>query len=349
MSHSCAPAAHELRICVYGAGAIGASLAVRLAHTGVRICVIARGAHGDAMRQHGITLHSGEARMHAQVECPSSARDVRDQDVVIVAVKGPSLPAIARDLPFMLKPDGLLVFAMNGLPWWFCDGLDLGPPSVLQSDLNEALDPHGLLRRGIDKSRVAGCVVSSSNEVVAPGVVLNSTPLRNRLILGRPDGQTDTAIDILVTTLASAGYDASWTPNIREALWLKMLLAVSAGPAAALTGCALDQLVRDPNMLTLMVQVMREAATTGRTLGFHIPDDAGQRLGSYRGVPTRPSMLQDIAAGRVPEIDNSIVAFDLLSRILKIPAPTLHLFCSLMQAKAQNIQGDKPQRGAQLT
>lgn len=318
-------------ICVYGAGAIGGSLAARLAHAGAQVAIVARGVHARAIAERGLTLLSGEQEIQVRVPCVDPAHCDGLFDGVFVAVKSASLPALAPQLGRMLKPNGRLVFAMNGLPWWFPDGL-LMPQSAT---LAQALDPGGLMRRHVDLRQVVGCVVNSSSEVIAPGVILNSTPQRNRLILGRPDGLEDPQLEAIAALLRSAGYEAPSTPSIREALWHKMLLAVAAGPVAALTGSDLGRLAGDADVLALMVQIMQEGALMGRQLGLQVPGDALDRLLFFRGLTTRPSLLQDFEAGRTPEIDNSILAFSLIAGLLKVPSPALNLVAGLIRVKRQ--------------
>jgi 2-dehydropantoate 2-reductase len=320
-----------IQVCIYGAGAIGGSLAVRLARAGVAVCVLARGEHGRAIARNGLTLVSGGQRIQMQVPCIESPDQVRDQDVVFVTVKGPSLAGLATGLAHMVKPHGRIVFAMNGLPWWFCNEL----PQAVPLALGDVLDKDHQLANALDLKQVIACVVNSSNEVTEPGVIYNSTPQRNRMILGKPDGASDPQLDAIVQMFRDAGYDALATPNIRQEIWLKMLLSVTASPISALTGADLDTLARDDQGLALMAQVMREAAAIGRTLGFEMPDDFEQRLAFYRSVPTRPSMLQDFNSGRAPEIDNGILAVDLIARALGAQAPALHTLCTLVRIKAQ--------------
>ena len=162
-----------MKICVYGAGAIGGSLAARLSRAGAQISVVARGAHGRAMREKGVvTLITADGRFSAPVRCVEDPSELPQQDLVIVAVKNPALPGIALPLSKLLRPESRVAFAMNGIPWWFGDGLDVGLPDILI----DSLDPGASIRCALDVKQVLGGVIYSSNEVVEPGVICNSSP-----------------------------------------------------------------------------------------------------------------------------------------------------------------------------
>jgi 2-dehydropantoate 2-reductase len=321
-----------MRICVFGAGAVGGSIAVRLHLAGAEISVVARGAHGQAIRASGLTLDSAGERVVVRVRCVDDPRDLAAHDVVIVAVKGTHLPGIAPSFAAMVQPATRVVFAMNGVPWWFGDGAAI----TLPDPLLERLDPGAHLRRALNSEQIVGAVVYSSNEVIAPGVIRNSTP-RNRIVLGKPGGHSDPVVHALAGLLQRGGYDAICTPAIRQELWIKMLIVVGASPVAALTGCSLQQLVNDDAAFALMTTLMREGTALGRRLGFAIPDDIDARLAYYRDKPARPSMLQDFEAGRAPELDNGILAFCAIAAAAGVAVPVMDAIATLVRMKAHTI------------
>lgn len=319
-----------MKICVYGAGAIGGSIAVRLSRAGADVSVVARGEHGHAIRRSGLTLLSGSDRHCARLPCVEDPAQLPTQDIVVVTVKGPGLPAIAEPLRRMLAPDTRLVFIMNGIPWWFGAGLDTALPDTLL----HMLDPGAVLRRAFPADRIIWGVVYSSNEVIEPGVICNSTP-RNRLCLGRPDGSSDPRLDELVALLTRAGYTAQTTATISQEVWIKMLVVVGASPICALTGGSMEDLIRDAGTRDLVATVMREAAATGRRLGFTIPEDIDTRLAYYGKaiIPVRPSMQQDFEAGREPEIENGILAFRAIAAAVGQAVPVMDVIATLVRAK----------------
>src|SRR5258706_216124 len=299
-----------MNICVYGAGAVGGSIAARLHASGENVSVVARGAHGQAIRDRGLVVLAGDSRIEARVRCVEDPAELDPQDFVIVTLKGTHLQAIAQPLGRMLAAGAHAVFAMNGILWWFADGLPLRPsPQII-----EALDQSGELRRCIPPERIIGAVVNSSNEVIEPGVILNTTPQRNRLTLGSPLGVAQQQIADIAAALARAGYDAPVTSNIRQAIWNKMVLYIGVSTIAALTHSSLDKLVRDPDACATMAGLMREGIAIGRALGFELPDDVENQLAFFRDKPTRPSMLQDFELGRPPELAESVFAFEAIGQ-----------------------------------
>ncbi len=318
-----------LDVCVVGAGAIGGSMAVRIAGAGARVTVVARGAHGQAIRDGGLVLLADDQRLNVRLACFDRPDDVAPQDVAVVAVKAPDLPALASALPALLKPSGRLVFAMNGIPWWFGDGA--GPR--LREDLRAKLDPGGVLARSIHAETIVGAVVQSSNEMVAPGVVRHAGGSRHGMILGRPAGGSDGMLDAFAALLASAGYTTRISDDIRAEIWTKTLLAASAGPVAALTGADLGRLTEDAESFALLTELMQEGVAIGRAFGLVIDEDIEARLDFFCGKAVRPSMLQDVEAGRALEVENGIFAIVRIATTLGIDAPRTHAVAALMRIK----------------
>ena len=324
-----------MNICVYGAGAVGGSIAARLHASGENVSVIARGAHAEAIRERGLTVVTGDSRIDARVRLASDPSELGPQDLVIVTVKGHQLPAIAQPLGRMLDSGAHAVFAMNGILWWFADGLPLGLPAAFA----DALDPGGELRRCIAPDRIIGAVVNSSNEVIEPGMILNTTPQRNRLIIGAAHGASAPAAAAVATVaalFARAGYDAPVTPDIRQALWNKLALYTGVAPMAALTHRDLGTLLADPSAYAMMAGLMRETIAIGRRLGFSYQGEVDTDLGFFRGKATRPSMLQDFELGRAPELAGSILAVEAIAQALDIDAPRIEMVATLLRLKAAN-------------
>jgi 2-dehydropantoate 2-reductase len=327
-----------LDICVYGAGAIGGSIAARLSLVGENLSVIARGPHGAAITANGLTLVVGPERNTVSISCFDTASSVAPQDVVVVAVKGPALPSIAAALPSLIKPGGLLVFAMNGIPWWF----DQGMPVQLPDWLRALIDPDRLLERTLAPQSIVGCVVQSSNEVVSPGVVLNTTPEHNNLIMGKPDGTSDALLERFTARLCAAGYQARLTRHIRDEIWTKTLLASSAGPVAALTGCTLDRLVADPQARSVLATIMHDGTAIGQALGLQVNEDIEARLDFYRGKPVRPSMLHDFEMGRPSEFESSILVFAALASALGMDLPVTQTVAAVLRMKKKSAGAASP-------
>jgi 2-dehydropantoate 2-reductase len=325
------PRRGRVKVCVYGAGAVGGHIAVRLAAAGAEVSTIARGAHGQAIRERGLTLLRGDESLHATLHCVEDPSALPRQDVVIVAVKGPGLPAVAAKLAPLVDAQTRVVFAMNGIPWWFGNGGSIVMPGALV----ETLDPGRRLRDSLLPEQVVGCAVYSSNIVVEPGVIRNGTPQRNRMILGKPDGSSDPRLDAFAELVKSTGILCEITPDIRATLWNKMLLIVSGSPICTLTGLTFGDIVATPDLRALMAAMMREAAALGRVLGFESSDDVDERLDFYKGNALKPSMLQDLEAGRTLELANGISAFRAIAKTLEFPVPALDVVGALVVGLAR--------------
>lgn len=327
-----------MRIAVYGAGAVGGHLAARLAAAGANVGVVARGEHGAAIRARGLALLRGDERVDAKLACSDDPAVLGPQDVVVVAVKGTGLPAIAARLPVLLGRDTRVVFAMNGIPWWFGDGFPVALPAATRA----MLDPGDALRRAVAPERIVGCAVYSGNAIERPGVVRNTTPARNRLVLGKPDGAPDATLDAFASLARKAGLDAVVTPRIREALWTKMQLIVACSAASTLARTPLDGVVADPALRAVVLAMFDETRRLGRALGFELADDAAERIDFYRDKAIKPSMLQDLEAGKALEVDNGIRAFRDIARAVGVPVPTIDVVDALIGALARRVHDDAP-------
>lgn len=331
----------SLNICIYGAGAVGGSIAARLAAAGENVSVLARGAQLEAIRERGLTVLAGPARIEARVRCANDPAQLGPQDLVVVTLKGHQLPAIAEPLGHMVQAGAYVVFAMNGLLWWFADGLPGTLGLRMPKAFTDSLDPGGALRRCIPADCIIGAVVQSANEVVEPGVILNTSPQRNRLVFGAAFGASAQAVKGIAQTFARAGYEAPVTPHIRQEVWRKLVLYLGVSPVAALTHCALDQLVRDPAAHALMASLMHETMTIGAQLGFESTSDVAQQLASFHDQPTRPSLLQDFERGREPELAGSILAVAAIATALGFRAPCIETVATLVRLKAGARRGRK--------
>lgn len=318
-----------MRICVLGAGAVGGVLAVRLRLAGFDVEVVARGEHGRAIRENGLTLIAGETRHTVRLACAADPEAVRPPDLVFVTVKQTQLAPIAGTLRRMMDAGSRIVLAMNGIPWWFARELPL--PSA--GGVMEAIDPGGILGATLPPAHLVSAVVQSSSEVVSPGVVLTTTPKRHRMILGSVSPGAEHTLAGIVGILRRADCDAIGTPDIRTAIWDKMALWVAVAPTAALSGMSLDRLASDDGGFRVMCGVMNEMIALGRRLGFASSADVEGRIGYYRDKPTRPSLLQDVELGREPELAGCLLIFDALATSLDVPAPSLQALATLARLR----------------
>ena len=325
-----------MKIAIFGAGAVGGHLAARLgagaAAAGIEVAAVARGAQLAAIAERGITLWIGEERHHARLRATDRPETLGVQDAVFVALKSSVLPDAAAAIATLAGPDTSVVFAMNGIPWWYlyrCP--DSGVP---RPDLSR-LDPGGVLERAIGLERVIGCMINSPNEVVEPGVIRNSPGTSNRFTLGEPDGTVSRRIEALSAAFGRAGVAAPISTAIRNEIWEKLLRNLSTSPICALTGEPIGVLSRSAELFALAKALMAEGLATARAHGID-PGITVER--AYASAPTtshKSSMLQDFERGRPPEIDGLLTAVQEFARAAGVPTPHLDTATAFVIAKAR--------------
>lgn len=323
-----------MRICVYGAGAIGGHLAAKLAAAGNEVSVVARGANLAAIRQKGILLRQGgQPAIHARVKASDNPADLGGQDYVIVTLKANALPALAGNVQPLLNADTGVVFAQNGIPWWYAIGLSKARPAPPDLD---RLDPGGALRKSVGDGRVIGAVIFSANTLVEPGVVQNATPGRNMLTVGAPDDARSERIRALRSLLAAADVHSPECGDIRQAVWSKLLLNLSTATLCMLSGGT----VADVRSAPALVELDERIAAEGRAIALaHGIDPAGapQRPGgghSAGQVVHKPSMIQDYELGRPMEVEAQLAAPLAFARAAGVAAPILEALVALVAHRA---------------
>ncbi|MEK7943526.1 2-dehydropantoate 2-reductase [Pigmentiphaga sp. YJ18] len=322
----------RMRIGVAGAGAIGGFLAARLALAGNDVSVLARGATLRALDEHGIRLDSGGTRSAARVRASDDPRQLGPQDLLILAVKSPSLPGLADRLGPMIGPDTLVLPALNGVPWWFFQSGD-GP---LAGHRLRAVDPDGRLERAIPADRVLGFVVFPSSSSPEPGVVAHASG--SRLVVGEPAGGASPRARRAADSLAGAGFEASASPDIRRIVWEKLLGNACFNPVSLLTGSHTDLLIDDERVNRLFQAMMRELLAVGDALGLPLAIEPPARLAVTRKLGhIKTSMLQDVEAGRAVELDSILGAAVEIAGELGVPAPLLDTVYALARVRAERL------------
>lgn len=289
-------------VCVFGAGAVGGYLAARLAGSGRhRVSVVARGAQFEAIRTAGLQLTDPQGDLNVSFAAVAqAAADLPPQDIVFVTLKAPSLPAVADDLRALLRPRGFAVFVSNGIPWWWNHGLNPPTCRVMR------VDPEGRLRDRLGADRALGCVVYSANEVVAPGQVIHRA--NNRWVLGEPDGVVTSRLTTTVELLAAAGLGAEISTDLRREIGTKLLRNAAFNPLCALTRLNAGDLATAPGLAELAQTLSDEAAAVLGAVGWDLPafriaDVLGPDRGPGARSAVKPSMLQDVEAGRPLEVE----------------------------------------------
>ena len=318
-----------MRICIFGAGAVGSHFAVRLARAGHEVACVMRGPHLEAVRRRGLTLRVGEAEFTADVRASDDPAVLGAQDLVISTLKATAVTSLAAGLPPLLRDDTPVVFAQNGIPWWYDIGLPKNHPAT--PDLG-FLDPGGRLRSAIGKGRIIGGVIFSSNEVIAPGIVQNLSPDRNRLVIGECDDQTSERIARLRAALKEASIESPDLADIREAIWSKLLTNMSLSVLCLLTGQTARAVRDDPVFGDVIPRLLEEANAVAQR---YIPGVA--RVTRSGPAPNhKPSLLQDFELGRAMEIDVLVRAPAEFARAADLPTPMLDLMAALAVQKARD-------------
>lgn len=319
-----------MKVCVFGAGAIGGHCAVRLVKGGADVSVVARGAHLAAMRQHGLRMNAPDEQMTVRLRATDVPADLGPQDVVIVAVKAPALPGVASAIGPLLGPDTAVAFLMNGIPWWYHHAAD-GPTAGQALPL---LDPGSRLQDGVGFARAIGGVVYSACTVTEPGVV-HVEHARNRLVLGEPSGVLSNRLHALAEPLRAGGLVIDVTERIRDAVWSKLLLNLGSGLLGVLTASAPREFYTDEACRQATRDVVREATEIAAAMGCAVVGDVeGQiRNGSKSGH--RTSILQDLDLGRPMEIDALYTVPLEMARRAGVKTPVLNLLVAMTRARAK--------------
>ncbi len=319
-----------MKICVYGAGAIGGLMASRLAETDAELTVIARGKTLAAIQARGVAVLSGEDRKTVRVHAVETPAEAGPQDYVLLALKAPAAAAVSKGLGPLLGPETAVVTAQNGVPWWYFykqggpfDGRRLA--SVDRGDAQWI---------NIGPERVIGSVVYDAAEIVEPGVVRHE--YGNRFTLGEPDGSRSARAEALSKILIAGGVRAPVKTNIREEIWIKLWGNVSFNPVSALTGQSLGAMIDDPAVHAVIRAIMVEAQSVAESLGIRFAIDVDKRIaGAREAGEHKTSMLQDLEAGRPMEIDALVASVQELGRLAGVPTPSIDTVLALVQARAR--------------
>jgi len=327
-----------LRICVFGAGAVGGHLAAKLAASGNDVSVVARGAHLEAMRARGVTLLHGEQTIHGKVRAAERPAELGEQDFVLVTLKANLLPAFARGAAPLLGRDTAVAFVQNGIPWWYGQGQAGRNPARLP-DFSR-LDPGGELARAIAPERVIGGVVFSANEVDAPGVIRNLVPGRNMLVVGEPDDGVSKRIQQLRNLLDRADMPSPLCKDIRQAIWSKLVLNMGTSILCTITGETVGGVRGNPELSALANKLESEGMAIAAAYGIS-SEGAPERPGGGQSsgqIAHKPSMMQDYERGRPMEIDAQIMLPLEFARAAGVPAPTLEALAPLLAHMARSKQ-----------
>jgi 2-dehydropantoate 2-reductase len=323
-----------MKVCIYGAGAIGGWIAHGLAEAGASVSVVARGATLDALQMHGLRLHQGGQVTSQAVASSASPSDFGVQDLVVLSVKAPSLPDVARNIAPLIGPATIVLTAMNGVPWWFLQGFG----GALAGTRLTSVDPDGALAAAIPAPHLIGCVVHASCSVDEPGQVHHH--FGNKLIVGEPSGEKTARVLKLAMLLEKAGFEAVVSDQIQKDIWFKLWGNMTVNPISALTGATTNLIMNDELVRGFISAVMLEAKAIGARLGIVIdqqPEDrhaVTRKLGAFK-----TSMLQDVEAGKPVELDALVTVVKELGALTQVPTPFTDALLGLsrLQARVKNL------------
>jgi 2-dehydropantoate 2-reductase len=320
-----------MKLCIYGAGAVGGLMAAWLARSGHEVSVVARGAQLEAIRRSGLRVRSNGAVESLSVRADSDPANLGPQDYVLVTVKAQSLTDVAQTITPLLGRDTSIVTAMNGVPWWFFDRLPFGGGR----ERLESLDPGGRLARAMPTERIVGCVIHLAASTPEPGLI--SQNMGRRLIVGEPGGRNTERTTRLADALKRAGFEVHASEKIEKEFWVKLLGNVSFNPVSALTMSTADRLIESAPVKDYMVKIMREVLAIGRAVGVDADIDPDARIDMARALGKfKTSMLQDLEAGKPLEIDGLLAGTLEIARKAGVSAPYTESLFGLVRARAQS-------------
>jgi 2-dehydropantoate 2-reductase len=337
-----------MKVCIIGAGAIGGFIGAKLALAGqAQVSVLARGTTLQALRSHGWRLRQNAEQGGAALQAPvhaaaEQAAELGPQDLVVIAVKGPALPAVAAGIAPLLGEHTRVLPAMNGVPWWFCQGVPgfgEAPGSTLTS-----VDPGGTIAAAIARERVIGCVVHIATSSPEPGLVQHK--FGQNLIIGAATGGRSAPVQQVADLFTHAGVEVAHSADVRHDIWFKLWGNLTMNPVSAITGATLDRLLADPLVRAFCTAAMAEAAQVGERIGCPIgqtPEDRHAITGKLGAFKT--SMLQDVEAGRAIELDGIVGVVHEIAGRVGVPTPNIDALLGLARLFGR-VHGLYPEAGA---
>ena len=319
-----------MKICIYGAGAIGGYLGAGLALKGADVTLIARGSHLEAIQQNGLTLIKDDERYVANVRAFENPADAGPQDYVFVTLKAHSVPPVAANVAQLFHESTAVVCGVNGIPWWYFYGLE----GEYTGRRIGCLDPGNVLWDNLGPDRMIGCAVYPAAEVSEPGIIRHVEG--DRFSLGEPSGEKTDRIVALSEILISSGFKAPVRPNIRNELWVKLWGNLSFNPISALTHSTLETIGTDSGTREIARKMMLEGQAIGEALGVRFSIDVEKRInGAVQVGAHKTSMLQDLERGRPMEIDALITAVQEMGRMVGVETPYIDAVLALVRQRAR--------------
>lgn len=318
-----------MKICIFGAGAIGGHLAAKLARAGADVSIIARGPFVEAVRRQGLRLISPTGDFTVAVKAAVDPAELPPQDLVISTAKAHSLPPAVDVLHTLARGDTPIVYVLNGIPWWYFYRNTIGKPERTI----DRLDPHGELWNGVGVERAIGGVAYSSNEVIEPGTVRNTS--NNRFVFGEPGGDRSPRLEAILAAVSSADIGGEATDDIRTEVWRKLLGNMATSPLGCITRMTTNEIVENDGLRSLFGDLIAEGIAVAAAYGVRLQANLADRYERMKQVRHRTSMLQDLEAGRKLEVDAQLLTVQDFARAAGVPTPTLDILVKLLLAVAE--------------
>ncbi|MSP03081.1 MAG: 2-dehydropantoate 2-reductase [Acetobacteraceae bacterium] len=320
-----------MRICIFGAGAVGGYLAGYLSRGGARVSVVARGAHLAAIQANGLTVETPDESMTVRISASDKPADLGPQDLVLVTVKAPALPEVAATIAPLLGPDTPVAFVMNGIPWWYFHAHG----GTLEGRRLPALDPDGALWRTVGPDRTIGGVFWPACSVPAPGTIRLLAGAGSGTVFGEPAGTITPRLRAIEAAFQAGGLPVTLTPNLRALIWRKLAFNLSAGPLCVLTETAVMDTQTEAALTAASGQLLTEAIALAAAMGIALEMDIPAIAETNRSLAHKPSILQDLSAGRPMEIDALYGVPLEMARMTGVPTPLLDVLVALIKVKAR--------------
>lgn len=319
-----------MKVCIYGAGAIGGYLGVQLARAGADVSLVARGAHLAAMKANGLRLLIGDEERVVHPRCTDNPAELGPQDFIIICLKAHSITGVIDAMKPLIGSHTRIITAVNGIPYWYF----YKHGGAYENSMLESIDPGGRQWREFGPERAIGCIVYPATEIEAPGVIRHV--YGDRFPIGEPSGERSADVEWLSALFVKAGLQAPVLDRIRDEIWLKLWGNVCLNPISALTHATLDVICSDPSTRALSKAIMLEAQTIAETFGAKLRVDVERRIEGARKVGAhKTSMLQDLERGRPMEIDPLVTVVQEMGRLTKTPTPSLDAVHALVVQRAK--------------
>ena len=307
---------NALSITIVGAGAIGSAVAFSLARAGFKPKLVARGETLTAIRCNGLHVEKWDGGGVVRLDVTDNPAELGPQDLVIGTMKAQDWPAGLAVLTPLIGPQTALLPPINGVPWWYFDGL----PGPLGGRGIAAVDPDGALLEALPARSVIGAVVYMGVARLAPGVVRWTSG--NKFVLGEALGPRRERTEQVAAVLQESGFDVTVTDDIRGEVWTKLIGNAAFNPLSVVARARIDELMNDAGLGRIALRAMHEVAAVAAAAGAPSGMDIEKRfainaeLGAFR-----TSMLQDYEAGRALELGGLVDAVVEIGTRLGVATP----------------------------